>query len=506
MSPCEALRVVDADELDKAPEKVPVSRRLVELGLELFEVGCDGDGQPIAVPRTGPRVAMPLKGRESLRQALSAAYLAREDRVPSGSALSDAVTALAGIAAGDDGQVWHTDLRVMRAGGGIVLDLARKDGTRVRVAPDGWQVVGVADSPEVFERTALTSPMPVPERGGSLDELRSLLNVTEESWPLVVGWLVAALIPGFPHAIAFPTGEQGTGKTSCARMLVQLVDPSPAPLRKSPKDEEDWVVAAKGSWVVAIDNVSSLPAWLSDALCRGATGDGAVMRRLYTDSDLSVLALTRVLMLTSIDAGALRGDLADRLLSIELEPIPPERRRLERDLTVAFDNARPRILGALLDLLAEVLAVLPTVELDEFPRMADFALVLAAVDKVTGMQSLELFADQARELTARVVESDIVASRVVEMMRSRSEWSGTPAALLEALTPLTGRPTGWPTTAQALSGRLKRSAPALREGGVEVTSSRSNGVRRLTITATEPAPAVNAPFRLAAPGSEEAPF
>ena len=51
------------------------------------------------------------------------------------------------------------------------------------------------------------------------------------------------------------------------------------------------------------------------------TGDGLVRRKLYTDSDLAVLAFKRCIVLTSIDHGALRGDLGDRLLLVDLERI-----------------------------------------------------------------------------------------------------------------------------------------------------------------------------------------
>jgi hypothetical protein len=39
-------------------------------------------------------------------------------------------------------------------------------------------------------------------------------------------------------------------------------------------------------------------------------------------------------------------------------------------------------LGALLDLTAEVLATLPTVQLGELPRMADFACILEALNRI----------------------------------------------------------------------------------------------------------------------------
>ncbi len=108
--------------------------------------------------------------------------------------------------------------------------------------------------------------------------------------------------------------------------------PSPAPVRAAPRHVEDWAVGAAGSWVVAVDNLSYIAPWFSDALCRASTGDGLVKRVLYTDADLSVLAFRRCVILTSIDAGALRGDLADRMLLVDLEPIGAADRRTDADL------------------------------------------------------------------------------------------------------------------------------------------------------------------------------
>lgn len=486
-----SLRVVDGgrseqDMADEAPaeEKKKPAHLLLDLARESCMIGTDHEGRAIAVPRHGQKIGMMLKGRDSLRQELQAAYFHRYREVISANATTDALSTLAGMAQAADAPCWQTGLRVLRRDSGIVIDLAGRNGARALVADGRWQIVSGADGPEVFERTRLSAAMPTPVAGGSLDEhLRPLLNVTDESWPLLVGWMVAALIPDFPHPILFPSGEQGTGKTTCARMLVQLLDPSPVPLRRCPRDEDDWVVAAKGSHVVAIDNVSRLPAWLSDALCRAVTGDGDVGRKLYSDDDLALLVFQRVLLMTSIDPGALRGDLADRLLNVELDTIRPTSRKTEQELLAAFEENRPLILGALLDLVASVLEVLPAVRVEEKLRMADFCNVLAALDQVTGMNSLELYREQARDLTARVVEADPVASRVVEMMRGRESWRGTATQLLALIEPPL-RPHGWPASAQSLSGRLRRCAPALRDQGVEVRSDRTATGRYLVVTST----------------------
>jgi hypothetical protein len=84
---------------------------------------------------------------------------------------------------------------------------------------------------------------------------------------------------------------QGVGKTMAASFLVGLVDPldhrKPQCACATPRR---WAMAASGSWAVLVDNVSTVHEWWADALCKTVTGAGYVKRRLYSDSDLSVLS------------------------------------------------------------------------------------------------------------------------------------------------------------------------------------------------------------------------
>jgi len=65
---------------------------------------------------------------------------------------------------------------------------------------------------------------------------------------------------------------------------------------------------------------------------------------------VSVIAFRRVIVLNGINVGSLAGDLAERLIPLELEPITY--RRTESALWSAYADAHPQALGALLDLLA----------------------------------------------------------------------------------------------------------------------------------------------------------
>jgi hypothetical protein len=334
-------------------------------------------------------------------------------------------------------------------------------------------VLGDLDhAPILFRRTELTSPLPAPDTGGRIEDLRRIVNVTEADLPLFVGWLLAVLFD-IPRPILFLTGEQGTGKSTAAKNTAQLVDPSPAPLRAGPRDIEGWIVAAAGSQVVALDNVSTIAEWLSDALCRASTGEGLVKRALYTDSALSVIAIRRAVILTSIDAGALKGDLGDRLVPVELERITDNRRRTEEELAAEFAQLQPRLLGALCQLAADVLEVLPAVSVARLPRMADFGRILAALEHVTGWHSLDDYRTACQQVAADVVAGGPLASALIEFTVARMTWTGTATELLDMLNPY--RPDGarWPKTARTLSGALTRLAPALRTQGVRLTRERS---------------------------------
>jgi hypothetical protein len=295
------------------------------------------------------------------------------------------------------------------------------------------------------------------------------------------------------------------GKSTAARFLAGLIDPSPAQLWSPPRDLEAWAVAASGSYVVALDNLSGIRPWLSDALCRAVTGDGVVRRRLYENESLTVLAFRRCVILTAIDAGALRGDLGDRLLVVELEQIL--RRRNEAAIVAEFHQAHPAILGAILDLAAKVLTVLPDVHLDRPPRMSDFAHVLGAVDAVLDTDAVDQYRKLGRRIAEDVVDGDMVASAVRRHVDA-GPWTGTAADLLQRLSealPNPDRPPpDWPRTPRGLAGALRSSAPALRALAVQVEFDRGPAPRReRIIRLTQTRDTGEGPSTPSTPSSEE---
>jgi hypothetical protein len=204
-----------------------------------------------------------------------------------------------------------------------------------------------------FRRAAGMLPLPVPQRGGSIEELASFLNLpSRNEFVLVVAWLLATLRVAGPYPALAISGEQGSAKTVLSKLLKDLVDPNVAPVRALVREERDLVIAANNSHVLAFDNLSGLPYALSDAFCRLATGASFGLRQLYTDADEVLFQAARPILLNGIDDVIVRSDLADRALFLTLPPIADRRRRVERQLWHEFEVARPRILGSLLDAAA----------------------------------------------------------------------------------------------------------------------------------------------------------
>lgn len=483
--PVEAYQDAPAESEGDDAEKKSASTRLVELARSRYTFGVSTDGETFAIPRSGPLVVSTLRGnRHSLRGQLARAYFAQTGRAAPQQALADALLVIDGMAQEDDERALH--LRAAEHDGRLWLDLGDPSGKAVSIGPDQWTL---HDAPPVlFKRTALNSPLPEPEPGGTLDDLWRFLNVAEADRPLVVAWLVATLYADMAHPVLAFFGEQGTGKTTAQRMLVDLVDPSPVPTRKPPRDAESWVTAAAGSWVVGLDNLSNVPDWLSDSICRAVTGDGDVRRKLYTDAEHAVFAYRRCVILNSIDLGALRGDLAERTLPIHLDPITEAHRTGDADIWPHWREAHARTLGALLDLAAGVAGLLPSVRLESKPRMADFARVLAAVDRVLGTQGLDHYLGKQHALASDTLTADPFMAALVNNLADGFE--GTATELLDWLTP-ERPPKGWPASARAATQRLHRHAPALRKSGWHVSDDGARNHAKVVRWALHPEKARN---------------
>jgi hypothetical protein len=387
-----------------------------------------------------------------------------------------------------DGPQHPVHLRVAQHEDSIYLDLADPLWRAVEITATGWRVV--SSPPIRFRRTAGMLPLPLPAQGGSNEALATFVNIASRSdLVLVLAWLMAALREGGPYPILALSGEQGSAKTVLTKMLRALIDPNVAPVRAAPREERDLFIAANNGHLLAFDNLSDMSPWLSDALCRLASGGSFAVRQLYTDKEEALFQAARPIILNGIENVIARPDLADRAIFLTLSHVAEHRRRPEKELWGAFELARPQILGALLATVAQGLRALPLLRLEELPRMADFALWATACE--SGFCPTEGFAHSysANRRTAieDVIDSDSVAARIRDMMAECPQWSGSASDLLRfGGNGLLAARLEWPKSPRGLAGRLRRAQTPLRALGIEMAFSREGrtGARIITLRST----------------------
>jgi len=248
-----------------------------------------------------------------------------------------------------------------------------------------------------------------------------------------------------------------------------MIDPCEADARSAPRSVEDLYVAAKHSHLVAADNVSHVPADVSDALCVICTGGGYARRTLYTTEEETVLKARRPVIVTGVTPVITASDLLDRAIAITLLARADQNRATEAELDRQWREALPRTMGALYDLISQVLRARPAVRLSSPPRMADYAVIGETVSRICGWRSYaEVYRDHRRTLADRGVDSSPVALALLEMMGSVVEFNGTVGQLATRLYDYRTDADAWPRSAKGVADAIRRAAPGLMSAGLAI--------------------------------------
>lgn len=412
------------------------------------------------------------------RKWLSARMARTTGKAPNSAALEETVRTLDGRAEFDSPRR-ETWIRVAQGEGGqkVYLDLGREDWKVIEVDAEGWREN--SDPPVKFRRPQRFQPLPIPNRGGTVVDLRRVLNMADDDFVLTAGWLIGCFRPGVPLPILWLAGEHGSAKTTSLKVCRSLVDPALAAGRGMARTEEDLLVAANNNWIVSADNLSHVDADMADALCRLSTGGGLSKRAQYTNDDEHTIEALRPQLYTGINlAGETRPDLMDRMIVAKLLPITEERRMTEAQFATVLAEVHPGILGGLLDAVSTALRRLPEVSarIKRLPRMADFALFVEAAAPALGLAEgkfLATYGEMRAGLNVVVADAIPVARAIrlfVDTLPDR-RFYGTAAMLYHAigasgvLESLNDR--GWPKGEGAFGKHLRRVRPTLRGIGYD---------------------------------------
>ncbi|MDD4628261.1 MAG: toprim domain-containing protein [Candidatus Peribacteraceae bacterium] len=412
------------------------------------------------------------------------------------------------------GQLIVLENRVAWHEGAIWYDIGDRKCRAVRVTPEGWEIV--EEPPILFRRFGHQEEQVVPVRGGSLALFLPFVNLADrEQDVILLVYLVSCFVPGIPHPIPNLHGSQGSAKTTLARMLRRIVDPSKMEVLSFPSNAREFVQQLSHHYFAFFDNISEISESVSDLLCRAVTGEGVSKRELYTDDEDIIYTFRRCIGLNGINPAAKKPDLLDRSILLKLERIPEEKRREERLVLEEFDAIRPQILGAVFDALSAAMRLRDSVTLSKLPRMADFTRWGCAIAKASGYDQetflAAYYANIAEQHQEAIAENPVAAALKAFMEGRKEEWMGSMSELLEELRTVAEREkidTGakeWPKAANILSRRLTEAKTNLVEIGIAIrTDKGAQGKRMVLIQRTTKSTATSATPPFSAEESPEA--
>ncbi len=472
---------------DKLAKRVITALRAE--GVELFHDLTEGSGSRTflsAVNEAGRLETIPL-GTGASEEWIGRFAFTKLDTVLSSQVMQEVTATLRGIAM-YEGAARKVGLRITSHDDVVWLDLCDDECRAVRVDAEGWRVVDSSESPVRFYRRSGMLPLPQPRKGGGIAMLREFVNVqSEQDWTLLLGFIVGMFAPSGPYPILELNGEPGSAKSSTARLIRSLIDPNRAPLRSQPRDERDVFIAAANGHVFTLDNLSRMPRWLSDALCRISTGGGFSTRKLYSDDAEQIFQVCRPIIMTGIGNIASESDLLDRSIRLTLDPIPVETRRTEAALEERFAAAHSRILGAVLDAVSIALKRRASITLNRLPRLADWATWATAAESgfglVGGVTMAAFDADRATANIDAIESSPIGPALLAHLDQCDGEWSGTATELLDHLNALClPEPRRWPTSPKTLGSQLSAISGNLRAIGFDIRKAPVGHARTRLIT------------------------
>lgn len=440
-----------------------------------------------AVTLNGHKEVMKVKNKK-FKMWLTKQYYDATKRAPGSDAMNQALGVME-MKAAFEGDEHKLQLRVTEKDGAFYYDLANEDWSVVKIEPNVCQVLN--EHPILFTRNKNTKAQVLPDFAGDLKLLLNHVRIkNEDDQILYLTYVVTCLIPSIPHAVLVFSGEKGASKSTSMRLTRQVVDPAVQDLLTMPNSLQDLALSLANNYMPSFDNLDGLSAEKSDLLCIASTGGGFSKRTLFTDDDETLLDLRRCVGLTGINVVVTRADLIDRSIIIELDRIPEDERKEERDVWEAFEKDRAHIVGGALQALANAMAIFPDVKIDKLPRMADFTRWGYAIAEVLGYggeRFLQAYRKNRNQSNEEAISSHPVAATVVALMKENHSWSGSVASLLSELErvaeqeKINTKVKTFPKAAHILSRRLKEVKSNLEDVGITFDIRHAGDSKKVSI-------------------------
>lgn len=427
------------------------------------------------------------------RKWLTLLYYKQTGKAPSTEALSQAMSVIETKAL-FEGKPVSLSRRVARDEDKFFYDVGDENWTAVQLEPGQWRIL--TNPPVLFIRSKNTKGQLLSENGADVHLLDKHFRFgSPDQMFLFKVYLIHCLIPDIPHLIAIFHGEKGASKTTSVRKTRRLIDPSSRDLLTMPKGKNELALILANNYMPSFDNLEKLQSHQSELLCIASTGGGLSKRTLYTDEDETILDFKRCVVLNGINVVATRPDLLDRAILLELERIPPRERREEAALWQEFENDLPYIFSGMLNTVCKAMAIYPSLQLKELPRMADaskwgYAIAISMGD--SGERFLRVYKENQKETNKETIADHPVAAAIVLLMENHNDYRSSVSELLNQLEKIAMKEKIntlsmlWPKASNVLSKRLKEVKSNLSEIGIEFSFINTKNSTQIHLTSVRP--------------------
>ncbi|HOC60645.1 MAG TPA: hypothetical protein PKN70_11885 [Smithellaceae bacterium] len=462
--------MADREETPDEKKRPPQAEILLQIADKILTLFHDQNKEPYCFVNNR---AYSLRA-SAVKDILSYRYYQQEGRAPNAEALKQCITTLRGKAIFEARSITLHN-RIASADGAFWYDMGA--GTVLKITRDKWEVND--KFPIMFRSYSTQGRQVTPDPDGNLMDVFQFLNVAEEHQHLVAVYLVSAFVPDIAHPLCHPYGAHGSGKTTFAKVLKKLIDPSPIEAMIMQRDYAQLIQSIAHHHFVPFDNLSDLPSWASDVLAVAVTGGGLSKRTLFTDEDDTVLSVRRVISINAINLLIQRADLMDRAILLHLDRIRPSRRMDETAFWVQFEQKKAGILGGIFNTLVRALRFYSDVSLATLPRMADFAkwgyAIGEAIKSGGGQEFLNSYVKNIQHQHEEIVQSNTMILAILKEMDGKDQWSATIkeafTRLREVAIPDKDDPT-FPKTDRTLRKHMERAKTTLEQQGISFNIGR----------------------------------
>ena len=456
----------------------------------------DQNGIPhVSTESNGKKRSIPTYSQD-LIEVFSVEVFKATGKVPTSSELKNAAVALAGFAKYAPSRTIH-NRSASADSGDIIIDKGNCDGGVYRINKEQGLVNTFLEEHEFrFKKSMKPYPdiddIPISDLDEAIDDINFLdkyLTTTPEHNTLIYTGIIQILIPDTPNVGMQFIGEHGSGKTSVAKFVKQIIDPTSNPKTIMPKNNEDLALLLHTEKFPLIDDYTAkIPHRTQSTLNAAITLSSTKMRSLYTTSELAEVALDAGISLTTLGITGMRPDFISRFIFNFVPPMPKGLRKTQKSLDAQFEDDLPKIFRALMALMVKALIIKESINVGDL-RLADMVQLGQAIHKALG--DPRSFEDLLREnqLAASVTQMEGLPfiEELIALVHVRGNpLKITPHDLLIMVNRFNRSRVGgygfthvrnWPGSDVMVGKQLRASIDAMEMRGVSMTLPTSTGKR-----------------------------